>query len=100
MTILWALWSARLCWTILPTHNNMEHKTVGDRLSDAEAKALTVALAATPTEVEAMTFADTMGDAEDEKEVHRLAVPLLEVVAKTVAIYYAMSRPIEWSMTS
>lgn len=65
----------------------MQHKTLGDRLGDPEAKALTVALAATSAEVEAKTFTETMGDAADETEVHTLAVMLPEVVAKTVAIY-------------
>ena len=64
-----------------------------------EAKAITVALAATAADVEAETFADTIGNAADKTEVHTLAVTLPEVVAETVAIYYSMSRPIEWSMT-
>ena len=37
----------------LLTHNNVENKTLTDRLGDREAKALTVALAATSTEVRA-----------------------------------------------
>ena len=45
MTILWALCSVRLCWTIWLTHNIVEDKTLGDRLGDPEAKALIVALA-------------------------------------------------------
>ena len=60
-----ALCIARLCWTIWLTHNNVEDKTLGDRLGDAEAKALTVALAATAADVEAETFADTIGVAAD-----------------------------------
>ena len=81
MTILLALCSARLFWTIWLTHNKVEDKTVGDRLGDPEAKALTVALTATPADIEAETFADTMGDAADETEVHTLAFTLPEVVA-------------------
>ena len=73
--------------TLRLTHNNVEHNTPGDRLSDPEAKAPTVALAATLTEVEVKPFADTIGDAEDETEVHKLAIRLQEVFAKTVAIY-------------
>ena len=74
-------------------------KTLGDRLGNAQAKALTSALVTTPFNVEKKTFADTMTDAADETEVHTLAVKLPELVADTVAIYYAKSRPIEWSMT-
>ena len=65
----------------------MQEKTVGDRLGDPEVKALTVALTATPAEIEAETFADTMGDAADETEVHTLAFSLPEVVSESVAIY-------------
>ena len=61
MTILWALCSVRLCWTIWLTHNIVEDKALGERLGDPEAKALIVALAATAAEVEAETFADTIG---------------------------------------
>ena len=87
MTILWALCSVRLCWTIWLTHNIVEDKALGERLGDPEAKALIVALAATAAEVEAETFADTIGNAADETEVLTLAVTLPEVVAETVAIY-------------
>ena len=87
MTILWALCSVRLCWTIWLTHNIVEDKALGDRLGDPKAKALIVALAATAAEVKAETFADTIGNAADETEVLTLAVTLPEVVAETVAIY-------------
>ena len=87
MTILWALCSVRLCWTIWLTYNIVEDKALGDRLGDPEAKALIVALAATAAEVGAETFADTIGNAADETEVLTLAVTLPEVVAETVAIY-------------
>ena len=52
-----------------------------------EAKAITVKLAATAADVEAETFADTIGNAADKREVHTLAGTLPEVVAETVAIY-------------
>ena len=52
-----------------------------------EAKAITVGLGATAADVEAETFADTIGNAVDKTEVHTLAVTLPEVVAETVAIY-------------
>ena len=81
------------------TDDNGIDKTLGDRLGNAQAKALTSALVTTPANVEKKTFADTMTDAADETEVHTLAVKLPELVAETVAIYYAKSRPIEWSMT-
>ena len=68
-------------------YNNVEHNTLGDRVSDAEAKALTVALAATLTEVEVKPFADTIGNAANETEVHKLAIRFQEVFAKNVAIY-------------
>ena len=87
MTILWALSSARLCWTIWLTHNNVKDKTVGDRLGDPEAKALSVSLTATPANVEDKTFGDTISDAGDETEVQTLAATLPEVVAENVAIY-------------
>ena len=87
MTILRALCSARLCWNIWLKHNNVEDKTVGDRLDDPEAKALSVALTATPANVEDKTFAGTISDAGDETEVHTLAVTLPDVVAENVAIY-------------
>ena len=64
----------------------MEDKTVFDRLGDPEAKALSVALTATPADVEDKTFADTISDAKDETEVHTFAVTLPEVVAQNVAI--------------
>ena len=82
------------------TDDNGRDNTLGDRLGNAQAKALTSALVTTPANVEKKTFADTMTDAADETEVHTLAVKLAELVAETVAIYYAKSRPIEWSMTS
>ena len=87
MTILWALYSARLCRTIWLRHNTVKEKTLGERLGDAEGKALTIALAATPADLEEETFAETMGDVADEMKVHTLAVTLPEVVAETVAIY-------------
>ena len=59
----------------------MEEKTVGDRLGDPEAKALNVVLTATREDIEAETFADTIGDSADETEVHTLAFTLPEVVA-------------------
>lgn len=71
----------------LLTDDNGEDKTPGDRLGNAEAKALTSALSTTPANVEKKTFADTMTDAADETEVHTLAVKLPELVAETVAIY-------------
>ena len=82
------------------TDDNGIDNTLGDRLGNAQAKALTSALVTTPANVEKKTFADTMRDAADETEVHTLAVKLAELVGETVAIYYAKSRPIEWSMTS
>ena len=81
MMIPWALCSARVFSTIWLTHNKVEEKTVGDRPVDPEAKALNVALTATPADIEAETFADTMGDTADETEVHTLNFTLPEVVA-------------------
>ena len=80
LTIISALCSARLFWTIWLTHKNVKNKTLVERKTDAKAKKLTVALAATPAKVEAKIFADTIRDVADGTEVHTLAFTLPEVV--------------------
>ena len=53
------------------TDDNGTDKTLGDRLGNAQAKAVTSALVTTPANVEKKTFADTMTDAADETNYTR-----------------------------